>query len=44
MLFTTPNDDYMEISQQIASRVTDILMETGHYILAGVSPENEESA
>ncbi len=44
MLFTTPNDDYMEIGDEIASRVTDILLETGHYILAGVYPEKEESA
>ena len=44
LLFTTPNDDYIEITGQIASRVTDILLETGHYILAGVYPEKEESA
>jgi len=43
MIFTTPNDDYMEIGDEIASRITDILLETGHYILAGVYPEKEES-
>ena len=44
MLFRTPNDDDMEIGDEIASRITDILLETGHYILAGVYPEKEESA
>jgi len=44
LLFITPNDDYLEISDVIASRCTDILLETGHYILAGVYPEKEESA
>ncbi len=44
ILFRTPNDDYMEIGDEIASRITDILLETGHYILAGVRPEKEESA
>jgi hypothetical protein len=43
LLFTTPNDDYIEISDVVASRCTDILLETGHYILAGVHPENEVS-
>ncbi|MBM3236425.1 hypothetical protein FJZ31_09020 [Candidatus Poribacteria bacterium] len=41
LLFTTLNDDYIEISEAIASRCTDILLETGHYILAGVYPEDE---
>ncbi len=44
MLFTTPNDDYIEIGDEMASRCMDILLETGHYILAGVYPEKEESA
>ena len=43
LLFTTPNDDYIEISEEIASRCTDLLLETGHCILAGVYPEKEES-
>ena len=44
LLFRTPNDDDMEIGDDMASRCMDILLETGHYILAGVRPEKEESA
>lgn len=39
--FTTPYDDDWELTEKIASRVTDILLETGHYIIVGVHQENE---
>ena len=40
--FTTPYDDDLELTAKIASRVTDILLETGHYIIAGVHQDSEQ--
>lgn len=40
--FTTPYDDDWELTEKIASRVTDILLETGHYIIVGVHQKNEQ--
>jgi hypothetical protein len=44
MRFTTPYDDDWELTEKIASRVTDILLETGHYIPTGIHQEDEQPA
>ena len=41
--FTTPYDDDWELTEKIASRVTNMLLETGHYILAGVHRDGGKS-
>ena len=41
--FMTPYDDDWELTEKIASRVTDILLETGHYIIVGVHQDSEQS-
>ena len=41
LIFSTPDDDDFDLSLEIASRLSEIHRETGHFILAGVYTEKD---
>jgi len=41
LIFTTTNEDELEIEEEIASKLNKVILETGHFFLAGVDAESE---
>ncbi|MBM3241671.1 hypothetical protein FJZ31_35785 [Candidatus Poribacteria bacterium] len=41
LIFTMTNGDELELEEEIVSRLNKVILETGHFFLAGVDAESE---